>query len=77
MSDDTTPEAHAVQMAIYRRMSGDRRVALLEQMSEEAREITRAGLRRQFPELDEREIIHRERQRRLGAALADAVWPQR
>jgi hypothetical protein len=73
MSDDTTPEAHAVQMAIYRRMSGDRRVALLEQMSEEAREITRAGLRRQFPELDEREIIHRERQRRLGAALADAV----
>jgi hypothetical protein len=77
MSDDTTPEAHAVQMVIYRRMSGDRRVALLEQMSEEAREITRAGLRRQFPELDEREIIHRERQRRLGAALADAVWPQR
>lgn len=77
MLDDTQPEAHAVQAAIYRRMSGERRVALMFEMSEEAREITLAGLRRQHPGLDEREIVHLERTRRLGAALANAAWPQR
>lgn len=54
-------------------MSGERRVALMFEMSEEAREITLAGLRRQHAGLDEREIVHLERTRRLGAALAVAL----
>ncbi len=77
MLDDTLPEAHAIQGAVYRRMSGERRVALMFEMSEEAREITLAGLRRQHAGLDERAIVHLERARRLGAALADAAWPKR
>ena len=77
MLDDTRPDAHAVQLALYRRMSGERRVALMFEMSEEARQIILAGLRRQYAGLDEREIVHLERTRRLGAALADAAWPKR
>lgn len=77
MPGDTQPEAHAVQLALYRRMSGERRVALMFEMSEEARQITLAGLRRQHAGLDEREILHLERTRRLGAALADTAWPKR
>lgn len=77
MLNDTRPEAHAAQLALYRRMSGERCVALMFQMSKEARQITLAGLRRQHAGLSEREIVHLERTRRLGAALADAAWPKR
>lgn len=58
-------------------MDGSRRVALMFEMSEEAREITLAGLRRQHPELDERGIVRLERIRRLGPDLAAAAWPDR
>ncbi|MCK6518212.1 hypothetical protein L6R46_24540 [Myxococcota bacterium] len=75
MLDDTSPEAHELQMAIYRRMGGSQRVAMMFQMSEEAREITLAGLRRQHPELDERAVRRIEATRRLGAELVDAAWP--
>ncbi len=75
MLDDTRPEAHAVQLALYRRMGGSQRVAMMFQMSEEAREITLAGLRRQHPELDELAVRHIEATRRLGAELVDAAWP--
>ncbi len=75
MPNDTSPEAHELQMAIYRRMGGSQRVAMMFQMSEEAREITLAGLRRQHPELDERSVRRLEATRRLGAELVDAAWP--
>lgn len=77
MPEDTSAEAQVVQLEVYRRMSGERRVALMFEMSEEAREITLAGLRRQHPDLGEQELIRLERVRRLGAALTDAAWPER
>ncbi len=77
MLDDTHPDAHAVQLALYRRMSGERRVALMFEMSEDAREITLAGLRRQHPDWSEGELTRAERVRRLGPDLTAAAWPER
>jgi len=51
-SPDTTREAHDVQVAAWRRMSGSERVALGVRMSEEAREIAADGIRDRHPEYD-------------------------
>ena len=76
MKTDTLPDARAMQRAIHRRMDGSRRVALMFEMSEEARAITLAGLRRQYPELDLRDLVRLERIRRLGKDLTAAAWPE-
>lgn len=77
MPRDTHPESLAVQRRIFARMSGAQRVALMVEMSEEARQVTLAGLRRQFPQASEAEIVRIERERRLGVALTEAAWPRR
>ena len=56
MPQDTSADAQAVQLAVYQRMIGGRRVALMLEMSEDAREITLAGLRRQHPDWSEGEL---------------------
>jgi hypothetical protein len=75
MLSDTLPEAQAVQLRIYRRMSGERRLSQMFAMSEDARALTLAGLKQQFPLATEAERIQMERRFRLGSALADAAWP--
>lgn len=77
MPDDTHPDALAVQRAIFARMTGGQRVARMIEMSEEMRQVTLAGLRAQFPQASEAEIVRLERERRLGVALTDAAWPRR
>ena len=42
-SRDTSPEARMVQLEVYRRMTGEQRLALAIEMSEAARCISRAG----------------------------------
>jgi hypothetical protein len=72
---DTLPDAQAVLVAVHRRMSGERRLLLACTMSDEARFLTLAGLRWAHPEASEEQIAQMERRARLGAALADAAWP--
>jgi hypothetical protein len=46
---DTSPEAQAAQLDAYRRMGGPARTQLAAQMSSEARQITRDGIRSRRP----------------------------
>jgi hypothetical protein len=51
---DTTPEAHRVQIQVLRRLGPLRRGAIAASMSEDMREMTRARIARDNPNLDER-----------------------
>jgi hypothetical protein len=66
---DTSPEAHAVQLAIYRRLGPDGRLALALRVSDDVRSITRSGLRTRHPEHSEDEIDQALRRLLLGDEL--------
>ena len=54
--NDTSPEAALIQMAIYRRMSGEQRLRLAMEMSEFARELCLAGIRRLHPDWSDAQV---------------------
>ena len=70
---DTSSEAQAVQLAVFRQMSGVERVAAALQMSEEALEIATAGIRTRHPEWDADRVAHERRAVLLGRELAERV----
>lgn len=74
---DTTPEADAVQFAVYRRMSDSRRLELALQMSDEARRITAAGIRDLHPEYTDAEVEDVVRLLVLGPKLFHEAWPDK
>lgn len=74
-ADDTTPEAHAIQLAIYRRMSVDERLTLAWEMSEAARRTTLDGIRARHPDYDEPTAIRALFRLVHGAELYAKVWP--
>jgi hypothetical protein len=53
---DTDPEAHALQIELMRGLGGPGRVELLISMSEQAREVSRAGIRARHPEYSEEQV---------------------
>ncbi len=53
---DTTPAAQAIQLEIYRAMSGEERILLAFEMSLFARELAREGIRQQHPEWPEARV---------------------
>ena len=53
---DTSPEASELQYEIHRRFTPGERLRMAFEMSEFARSLSRAGLRRRRPELDESEL---------------------
>lgn len=55
---DTTPEARAVQDALYRSMTGEQRLILAFEMCEAARELNRERLRIEHPEWSQTQIDH-------------------
>jgi hypothetical protein len=50
---DTTREAAALQLEVLRSMSGEQRMALAYEMSMFARELAKAGIRRDHPDWSE------------------------
>jgi hypothetical protein len=74
-SPDTTPEAHAIQLAIYRRMSTDERLTLAWEMSEAARRTTIDGIRARHPDYDEATAMRAMFRLVHGAELYAKVWP--
>ncbi|HYA62406.1 MAG TPA: hypothetical protein VED66_04340 [Candidatus Sulfotelmatobacter sp.] len=52
MLSDTSPEALAIQLKIFRRMTAAERLRLALEMSESMRNVALAGLRSRRPELD-------------------------
>lgn len=72
---DTTPDAAAVQTAIYRRMTPDQRTRAAAEMSAMARAITLESIRTRHPEYD----AHQERMALyrllVGDELFRRAWP--
>jgi hypothetical protein len=54
--DDTSPAAEEIQARIHRRMSGPERLMLAFEMSESARELALARLRRAHPDWTDHEL---------------------
>lgn len=71
---DTSPEAHAVQREVHRRLGGSRRVELAFEMSFEARRIALAGIRHHNPDLSEAEARSLFLRRLLGEELYTAAY---
>jgi hypothetical protein len=53
---DTSPAAQALQLEIQRRMSGEQRMLLAFEMSLFARDLAKAGIRREHPEWPEARV---------------------
>jgi len=53
---DTTPEARSLQFEIWRKMSGEQRMALAYEMSMFARELMKEGIRHDHPEWTEEQV---------------------
>lgn len=74
-SRDTTPEAHAFQLAVYRRMTIDRRLELALEMSDAARRTSLDGILARHPEYDEPMAVRALFRLLHGDALYAKVWP--
>lgn len=58
-SPDTTWEAEQVLFALLRELPSWRKIEMMCSLNRAARELTMAGLRRRFPQADERELVLR------------------
>jgi len=54
--NDTSLAAQAIQFEIYRRMSGEQRLAIAFEMSDFCRELAKEGIRRDHPDWPEARI---------------------
>jgi hypothetical protein len=74
-TSDTTPEAAAVQLALYRKMSASDRARIAHQMSLDARAIALAAIRRRHPEYDDATTRWALFRILLGDELFQKAWP--
>lgn len=72
---DTTPEADAVQLALYRKMSASDRARIAHQMSLDTRAIAQAAIRRRHPEYDDATARWALFRMLLGDELFQKAWP--
>lgn len=57
MSSDTSPEAEAIQLETFRRMTPAQRLKLALEMCDSMRNVALAGLRARRPDLNEHELL--------------------
>jgi hypothetical protein len=74
LSSDTDAEAERIQMEIYRRMPAWRKIELIVEAIETARQLALAGLRSRHPEAGPEEIRRRLFGLLLGEKLAKEVY---
>jgi hypothetical protein len=72
---DTTPEAWAVQVDIYRRMAPSRRLELALQMSDTLRRVVASGVRSRHPEYSEEQVRIAVARLWLGDELFRQAYP--
>lgn len=72
---DTTPEAWEVQTQIWRRMSGQEKIELAFEMSENVRQIAAAGVRQRHPGYSDDDVRLAVIRLTLGDALFHEVYP--
>ena len=71
---DTAPEAKRVQAAVFRDMTPQERLLAAITMSEEAREVTRAGIRFRHPTWTSARVRRELLIRLYGAELVAKAW---
>jgi hypothetical protein len=74
-SSDTSAAAREVHAQVFRRMSVADKAAMVEQMSNETRELARTGIRSRHPGYTADEVEHALHRLLLGDELADRAWP--
>ena len=67
---DTSAKAEQVRLCALRAMSPTRRLSMALGWSQSMRELSRAGLRRQFPNFSEQDLHRLMAERVLGTELA-------
>ena len=72
---DTTVSAAHVHSAVFRRMTVSEKASMVEQMSEEARELARCGIRSRHPEYSSTDVEHALHRLLVGDELANKAWP--
>ena len=78
MNADTSPEAEAVLLRLWRETPGRRKWELMEDMNRTARALALAGLRGRYPDASPAELRRRLADLLLGPELAaQAFGPQR
>lgn len=71
---DTSERADEVQFEILRRMTVQQRAEVFTQLCLSVQELAIAGLRRQYPNATEDELLLRLAARRLGNDVVRRVW---
>lgn len=74
-SADTSPEAHARHLAVYRSMSPARRGEIAAAMSDEVTLVAAEGIRRRHADYDDEQVRWALRRLRHGDDRFRAVWP--
>lgn len=77
LARDTTPASHAVQLEIYRRLGPARRAVLAQQLSADARDLTRSGIRARHPAYTAAEVDLALWRLLYGDQLFQRAWPGR
>jgi len=71
---DTSPEAWKVYVDLHRRMSPSEKLRRTFEWSRTIRKASEAGMRRRYPEADDREIFLRSALMNLGPELFRTVY---
>ena len=74
LSPDTDPEAERVQIEIFRRMPAWRKIQLVDEANQLARQLALAGLRQRHPEAGPEELRRRLMGLFLGEEMATEVY---
>ena len=74
---DTTPEADALQLEVYRRLGGTGRVATMFRLNTMVRTAAMAGIKRRHPAYDDRQVELAWQRLVLGDALVREAFPDR
>ncbi|MEZ4366281.1 MAG: hypothetical protein R2939_08320 [Kofleriaceae bacterium] len=74
---DTTADAHAAQLAVYRRMTPAQRVAVAAAMSDDVRAIAIAGIAARHPAYTAADAEAAYLRLTLGESLFTAAFPHR
>ena len=73
---DTHHDAFDVQLAVYRRMSPERRAEIALELSEDVRRVTRDAIRQRHPEYSDEDVRHALVALIYGKDVAQRLWPQ-
>ena len=73
---DTSQDALAIQIRLWRRMSPLEKLRIVSEMSRSAQELSLAGIRHRHPDASDRECLLRLAIIKLGRPLALRVYPE-